>query len=73
MSATHLPPRGSRPAVDPIFSPIRAPFDMDSYPIKINNFCTESITNNLKDVVEKPVLITSRIFGFTGGQTLETF
>ena len=62
-------PAGCRPT----FLPIRPPFGTDSYPIKINNFCTSLITNNLKDVVGKPVPIASQIVDFTGGQTLALF
>ena len=63
-----------QPAVcRPPFPPIRPPLDTDSYPINIYNCYTESITNNLKDFVGKPLPIASRIVGFTGGQTLAVF
>ena len=57
----------------PPFLPIRSTSDTDCYPIKINNCCTASITNDLKDVAGKPVPIASRIVRFTGGQTLAVF
>ena len=68
-STTSRQPAGYRPP----FPPIRPPFDTDYYPINIDNCCTASITNDLKDVVGKPVPIASRIVGFTGGQTLAVF
>ena len=55
------------------FSPIKPHFDTDYYPIKIDDYCTVSITIDLKDIVGKPVLIVSQIGGFTGVQTLVTF
>ena len=57
----------------PPFPLIRPHFDTDSYPIYINNCCTELITNDLKDVVGKPVPIASQIVGFTWGQTFVVF
>ena len=68
-SITSRQPAGCRPP----FPSIRPPFDKDSYPIKIDNFCTALIDNDLMDILGKPVPIASRIIGFTGGQTLAVF
>ena len=44
-------------------------YDSDSFKIRIDNCCTASITNSLKDVVGHPVPIRAYVKGFGGNPT----